>query len=114
MVAHARQILHTAAAHEHDRVLLEVVAFTGDVGDDFEAVREANLGDFAERRVRLLGGGGVHARAHATTERIGLERGRLFLLRDVAAAATDQLIDRWHEYRVNRNGIAPWMHFPPD
>src|SRR5689334_6821390 len=28
LVANAREILHTTAAHEHDRVLLQVVAFT--------------------------------------------------------------------------------------
>ena len=101
MVANAREILHAAAAHEHDRVLLQVVAFSGDVGDDFESVGEANLGDFAQRRVRLLGGGGVHARAHATAERIGLERRRLFFFDDVASAAADELVDRWHETEEN-------------
>src|SRR5437867_3220059 len=38
VVAHARQILHAAAAHQHDAVLLQVVAFAADVGDDLEAV----------------------------------------------------------------------------
>ena len=31
VVAHARQILHAAAADQHDRVLLQVVALAGDV-----------------------------------------------------------------------------------
>ena len=42
VVANAGKILHTAAANEHDRVLLEVVSFAGDVGGDFEAVGQAN------------------------------------------------------------------------
>src|SRR3954447_13403587 len=34
LVAHARQVLDAAAAHEHDRVLLQVVALARDVGRD--------------------------------------------------------------------------------
>src|SRR5215468_1304959 len=34
VVTHSREILHTAAAHEHDGVLLEVVADARDVGGD--------------------------------------------------------------------------------
>src|SRR3954470_5415988 len=34
VVTHTRQVLHAAAAHEHHRVLLQVVAFTADVRDD--------------------------------------------------------------------------------
>src|SRR5580698_7066388 len=40
VVAHAGEILNAAAAHEHDRVLLQVVALVGDVGNDLVAVRE--------------------------------------------------------------------------
>src|SRR5688500_4025351 len=32
LVADTRQVLHTTAAHEHDRVLLQVVPLTRDVG----------------------------------------------------------------------------------
>src|SRR6185295_16405609 len=38
VVAHARQVLDAAAAHEHHAVLLQVVAFAADVGDHLEAV----------------------------------------------------------------------------
>src|SRR6185295_12756347 len=37
VVAHARQVFHPAAANQHDRVLLQVVALATDVADDFEA-----------------------------------------------------------------------------
>src|SRR5215475_402567 len=36
LVAHAGQVLHPAAAHQHDRVLLQVVPDTGDVGRDLD------------------------------------------------------------------------------
>src|SRR5690242_9206140 len=66
VIAHARQVLHTAAAHEHDRVLLEVVALAGDVARDLGLVREADTRDLAEGGVRLLRRRRVDARADAT------------------------------------------------
>src|SRR5688572_23933093 len=42
VVAHARQVLHAAAADEDDRVLLQVVPLAGDVGRDLHPVRETN------------------------------------------------------------------------
>src|SRR3954468_25064862 len=59
VVAHARQVLHPAAADQHHRVLLQVVALAAAVADDLEAVRETHLRDLAKRRVRLLGRGRV-------------------------------------------------------
>src|SRR5580693_1972870 len=64
VVTHAGQILDaTAADHDHG-VLLKVMAFTRNVADDFEAIGQAHLGDLAERRIRLLRGRGVDARAY--------------------------------------------------
>src|SRR5690554_7467314 len=37
VVAHARQVLHTAAADQHDGVLLQVVAFAADIARYLEA-----------------------------------------------------------------------------
>jgi hypothetical protein len=48
VVANAGEILYTAAADEHDRVLLQVVTDARDVGGDLDAVGEANAGDLAE------------------------------------------------------------------
>src|SRR5205814_1477860 len=56
LVADARQILDAAAAHEHDRVLLEVVPLAGDVSGDLHPVGQADAGDLPERRVRLTNG----------------------------------------------------------
>src|SRR5947209_1141164 len=65
LVAHARQVLDAAASHEHDRVLLEVVALARDVARDLHAVGQPHAGDLAQRRVRLLRRGGVDADADA-------------------------------------------------
>src|SRR5690349_8065782 len=51
LVADTGQVLHAAPADEHDRVLLEVVADTGDVRRDLDAAGEANARDLTQRRV---------------------------------------------------------------
>ena len=65
LVADARQVLDAAAADEHHGVLLEVVALAGDVAGDLHPVREPHARDLAQRRVRLLRGRRVDARADA-------------------------------------------------
>src|SRR5690242_20795509 len=75
LVAHARQVLDAAAAHEHDGVLLQVVALARDVGRDLDAARDAHTGDLTQSRVRLLGRRRVDARADAAA----LRRGDLLL-----------------------------------
>src|SRR5579875_782346 len=65
LVTETREVLDAAAAHEHHRVLLQVVALAGDVGADLHAVGQPDARDLAQRRVRLLGRGGVDAGAHA-------------------------------------------------
>src|ERR687884_1698976 len=108
LVADARQVLHAAAAHEHHRVLLQVVALARDVDRDLHPVREPHAGHLAQRRVRLLRGGGVDARADAATlggshallaPLAGLQarRGQLLGLR--VAALADQLRRRRHTAR---------------
>src|SRR5262245_9433847 len=96
LVADTREVLHPAATHEHDRVLLEVVPLTGDVRGDLDAARQAHAGDLAERGVGLLGGMGEHARAHAAALGRALERRRLDLRRLRLAALADKLLDRGH------------------
>src|SRR5690606_15140177 len=96
LVANARQVLHATAAHEHDRVLLQVVALAGDVGRDLDAAGEAHAGDLAQCRVGLLGRVGEHARAHTTALRRALEGRRLGLGRLGLAALADQLLDGGH------------------
>src|SRR6476646_1244865 len=64
VVAHTGQILDAAAADHDHRVLLKVMALTRDVADHLEAVGQAHLGDLTKRRVRLLRGRGVDARAN--------------------------------------------------
>src|SRR3954451_6060369 len=96
LVTHTREVLHTAAAHEHHRVLLQVVTDAGDVGGHLDAAGEPDTGDLAQRRVRLLRGRGVHAGAHPSALGGTLQRRGLGLLDLVLAALADQLVDRGH------------------
>src|SRR3954449_11121828 len=115
LVAHARQVLDASAAHEHHAVLLKVVALARDVARDLHAVREAHAGDLAKGGVRLLRGGRVHTRAHATALGSGedllaalarLETRRRELLLGLLAALADQLIDAWHAAGKTSSGAA--------
>ena len=65
VIAHAGQILDPAAADQHHRVLLQVVALAGDVAGHLEAVGEPHARDLAQRRVRLFRRRRVDARADA-------------------------------------------------
>src|SRR3954452_24821031 len=96
LVSHARKVLHTAATHEHHRVLLQVVAHARDVRGHLDATGEADASDLAQRRVRLLLRRRVDAGAHAPALRGTLQRRRLGLLDLVLAALADQLVDRGH------------------
>src|SRR5262245_7098057 len=72
------------------------MAFTRNVTDHLEAVREAHLGNFAERRVRLLGCRGINARAHATLLGRGLKCRRCVARLERVSRLGNQLIDRRH------------------
>src|SRR5438270_3449847 len=97
VIADAGQIAHTAAADQHDAVLLEVVALAGDVADHFALIGQADFGHLAQRRVRLLRSRGINTGADAALLRVLLHRRdlRLGLLR--FATLTDQLVNRRHE-----------------
>src|ERR1700693_487771 len=103
VVAHARQVLHAAAADKHARVLLEVVAFAADVADDLVAIREAHLGDLAQRRIGLLRRRRVDARADSALLRAAAQRRHLALALHPLARFAQQLIDRRHLFSQ------PWV-----
>src|SRR6266496_2062104 len=86
VIAHARQILDAAAADEHQRVLLEVVADTRNVGGDLDAIGEPHARYFAQRGIRLLRGLCEDADANAALLRAVLQ-GRTFGLADDFFAA---------------------------
>src|SRR4030088_1300115 len=46
VIAHTRQVFHSSAAYEHNRVLLQVMPFARNVSDHFLAVRRPHLRHF--------------------------------------------------------------------
>src|SRR5690606_9511895 len=102
VVAHARQILDAAAADQHDRVLLQVVAFAADVARDLEAVRQAHACDLAHGRVRLLRRRRVDARADAALLRRGIQRRYRALRFADRPRFTDELVRCRHSLFPNK------------
>src|SRR5262245_21319168 len=96
LVADARQVSNAAGSHQDDRVLLQVVSDARDVRRDLDARGQADAGDLAQGRVRLLGGGRVDARADAPPLRGSPERGSLGLLPGPRTALAHELLDRRH------------------
>src|SRR5699024_9953927 len=98
LVAHAGQVLHTTAADEHDRVLLEVVALAGDACGDLGAGRQLHTRDLAQRGVRLPRGLGVDASAYTAALGRTLERGRLRGGRSCDPPLAPHLLNSGHSF----------------
>src|SRR5688572_12045932 len=103
LVAEAGKILHAATAHEHDRVLLEVVPLARDVRADLHRVREPDARDLAQRGVRLLRRGRVDARADAALLRRSPEGGCLGLGARALSALADELVHGGHALLLRRS-----------
>src|ERR1700735_3888049 len=104
VVAHAGQILDAAAADHDHRMLLQIVAFTGNVANDLEAVGQTNLGDLPQSRIRLLRRRRIDARQHAALLRARLKRARLLAIGLRLPRLADQLANRRH--------VGPKLRFP--
>lgn len=96
VVTNTWKVFHSATANEHDGVLLEVVTFTTDVGDDFEAIGQAHLGDLTESGVWLLWRPGHDLEADAPTLGAVGESRRLRLLYWHVASFADELVNSRH------------------
>ncbi|SPU71177.1 Uncharacterised protein [Brucella neotomae] len=92
VVTHTRQVLHTTATDHHDGVLLQVMPFTRDITNDFKAVRQTNLGNLTQSRVRLLRGRRVNAGANAALLRVCLQCRNLIALHRRSARLADKLV----------------------
>ena len=66
VVTYARQVTNLAATDQNHRVLLQVVANTGNVSRNFHTVGQTHTGDLTKCGVRLLGAGGTNSSTYAT------------------------------------------------
>mgnify|MGYP007014123440 CR=1 FL=1 len=81
-------------------MFLKVVAFTRDVGNNLETVRQAHFGDLTKSRVRFLRRGRVNTCTNATLLRATLKMHRLVTRRFGLPRLADQLLDRRHWVRT--------------
>src|ERR1019366_5207009 len=98
VITHARKILHTAPADEHDRVLLQVVSDSRDVGGHFDPVGQGHARHFPQRRIRLLGSRSVDTRTNSTLLRAAFQRRARSLPAWRFPPITHKLIKRWHDF----------------
>jgi ABC-type phosphonate transport system ATPase subunit len=87
-------------------VLLKIMAFAGNIGQRFEAVGQAHLGDLAQRGVRLFRRRGIDAGADGALLRAVLQGRNLVALRLGAARLANKLIDC-------RNSYSSWSSVRP-
>jgi len=98
VVADTWKVFDPAATDEHDGVFLEVVAFTADVGDDFEAIGEADFGDLTESRVGFFRRPRHDLETDAAALRTVHESWGLRLLGRSEASLANELIDGRHDF----------------
>ena len=109
VVTYTGKIFNTTAADQHDRVLLQVVAFAWNVGVNLLAIRQTHTRHLAESGVRLRRCGRRYLDTDTTLERTVMKgiavldgidgighRRRLRLLGRGAAGTLDELVDRGH------------------
>src|ERR1700716_2157761 len=109
MIAHARQILHPAAADHDDRMLLQIMTLARDIANHLETICQADLGNLAQRRIRLFRRCRIDPRADAPLLRTGAEMARLFTIDLFLPRLADQLTDRGHPWSFS---IFPISHEP--
>src|SRR3989338_2528953 len=63
-VAHARQIFDAAAANKNYGVLLQIMPDAGNISSNLHPVGQTYASDFAQSRVRFLGGHGCNLETH--------------------------------------------------
>ena len=96
VITNTRQILNPAATNKNNRVLLQVVADTGNVNRAFLTVDESYSCNLSECRVRLFRGSRGNGQADASLLRTLVHDRSHRLLYLFFSALSDKLIDSWH------------------
>src|SRR5690554_3723568 len=92
VVANTRQVLDSTATDQHYAVLLQVMAFTTDVGRHFIAIGQTNTAHLTQCRVRLFWSGGIYTGTYTTALWAALQRGHVVFLDDALARLAHQLV----------------------
>ena len=103
VVSNTGEVSNTATSDKHDRVLLEVVSLSADVGADLTTVGEPHSRNLSQGGVGLLRGLGLHLKADTSSLGTCVKVADLALCMCLAARLADELIDRWHSDSENRH-----------
>ena len=87
---------NTTTPNQDDRVLLQVVTFTTDVGGDFEAVGQTYTAYFTQCGVWFFRSGGIYTSTYATFLRAGFQRRHVALCNFAYAWFANQLVNCCH------------------
>lgn len=96
MVAHTWKIWHSSTTHKNDRMLLQVVTFSRNIGNDDFAVGQLDTGDLTYSWIRFLGFSSVHFVANALLLVALVESWRLWLLWCLLAHFPNHLVECCH------------------
>jgi len=96
VITNTRQVFHPASSNKDNRVFLQVVTNTGDVGCNFNPIGQPDARDFAQRRIRFLWCLCVNARANAPFLWRALERRASRFVLNLLTAFANKLIYRRH------------------
>src|SRR3546814_16270946 len=72
VITHAGKVAHTSATDQHNTVFLKVMAFAGNIADDFALIGQADLGNLAPSRVRIFRGCGLNPITYPSFYRVFL------------------------------------------
>ena len=105
VITHTRKVLYTAAADKHDRVLLQVVADTRNVGGYLDLVGQTNTCDLSKCRVRFLRRRSINTRANPSFLWVCLQSRAGCFVFDSLAALANQLINSRHILSVQQTSV---------
>jgi hypothetical protein len=98
MITNARKVLNASSANQNHGVLLQVMPNAGNVSGYFYPIGEADAGNLAQSRVRLLWRNGVNTRTDAAALRILLKGRRSRTGPLVFASMSNKLLNAWQNY----------------
>jgi hypothetical protein len=105
VISNPWKVFNSAAADEYDAVFLEVMTFSGNVGNDFLAIRKAHPSDFTQSGIRLFGRLCLNLKAYTSALRTLLQGRGLASFYLVCSACFNELIICGHECRLLQNTV---------
>lgn len=96
MIFHPWQIFHAATTDQYNRVFLQIMPFSGDVGDHLNLIGQTYLRDFSQGRVWFFRCRCIDTSTHAPALRIALECSCFGLFDLRVTSRSNKLLYRWH------------------